>query len=50
MVGALGDVEHSADRTENRVGCAFAIRNGLEVVIVLLSLMEEFAITHLVEG
>ncbi len=49
-MGSLGDAEHSADGTENRVGRAVAIRNGLEVVIVLLSSTEEFAITHLVEG
>jgi hypothetical protein len=49
-IGALGDTEHSADRTENRIGCAFAIRDGLKVVIVLLSAMEEFAIPYLVEG
>ena len=49
-IGALGDTEHSADRTENRIGCAFAIRNGLKVIIVLLTTMEKFSIPHLVEG
>ena len=49
-MGALGDTEHSADGTENRVGGAFAICDGLEIVIVLLSAVEEFAVPHLVEG
>ena len=45
---ALSDTKHSMHGTQGGIACALPIRDGLEVVIVLLTTMEERTIADLV--
>ena len=48
--GPLGDAEHGSHWAKGRICRTFSIRNGLEVVVVLLSTMKNCTVAHLVKG
>ena len=46
----LGDAKNAPHWTENGIGSTLPICNGLEVVIILLMTVEDFAISNLIES
>ena len=46
----LGDEKYGPHWVENGIGSTLPICNGLEVVIILLTTVEDFAISNLIES
>jgi hypothetical protein len=49
-VSSLGEVKHGPHWAEIGVGSTLPICNGLEVVIILLTTVEDFAISNLIKS
>ena len=48
--GMLGNTQHGSNRAQDRVGGAFSICDGLEVVVVFLTTVEDGTVADLIDG